>query len=316
MAPITVTAGSRLEVSLGGHGQAVVGRLLPSLGTSAPYDWGLAHQRLRLQQGPLPFPERWPRMDQKQRKTWHQQWHVSEEGLAHQRAQRNYAVRIGANGAFRAEDVPAGTYVLDAHIHEPPALGSTKFGPIVASVEQEFVVPEPAEGAVGESHDIGSVILDATPRLWVGDPAPSFTAKTLEVEEGSFSLSEFRQKYVLLAFWATWCTHCTDQTPHLKQTFERFGSREDFAIVSLSLDESLELPAEYVKEHALPWVHGWLGKWGDTPLPARYGVTGIPAIFLIDPDGNLIARNLRGEAIETAVAGALGSQIATQGVTQ
>ena len=79
-------------------------------------------------------------------------------------------------------------------------------------------------------------------------------------------------------------------------------------MVSLSLDRYVERPREYAEENELSWAQGFLGEWTQIPLPDTYGVSGIPAVFLIGPDGKVIARNLRGEAIESAVEKALGSE--------
>jgi len=134
----------------------------------------------------------------------------------------------------------------------------------------------------------------------VGDVAVPFEVQTLDGD--SLRLSDFSGKYVLLDFWATWCGPCCGETPYLKSVYEAFGNDKRFAMVGLSLDGTKEAPREYVQENALAWTQGFLGSWGLTSVPDQYGVGGIPAIFLIDPDGNVIARDLRREGIGEAVA--------------
>ncbi len=126
--------------------------------------------------------------------------------------------------------------------------------------------------------------------LKTGQPAPPFSIKTLD--DKPLRLADHRGKYVLLDFWATWCGPCVRQTPALKQIHERFGDDPRFVMIGLSLDKSTEDPRKYVEKNRLPWVQGFLGDWAKTDIPARYGVIGIPALILIDPDGKVIGSHL------------------------
>jgi hypothetical protein len=73
-------------------------------------------------------------------------------------------------------------------------------------------------------------------------------------------------------------------------------------MVSLSLDQSLEKPREFVGQNDLPWVQGYLGDWSRTDVPAQYGVSGIPALFLIDPAGKLVATEMDGASLGAELA--------------
>ena len=126
--------------------------------------------------------------------------------------------------------------------------------------------------------------------LKAGQPAPPFSIKTLDGKP--LRLADFRGKYVLLDFWATWCGPCVRQTPALKRLFDRFGGDDGFVIIGLSLDKNVEEPRKYVDKNRLGWVHGFLGDWAKTDIPTRYGVSGIPALILIGPDGKIIGSHL------------------------
>ena len=154
-------------------------------------------------------------------------------------------------------------------------------------------------GRSDEPLDIGAVEIEAYKVLEVGDTAPLFETQTLDGKP--LKLADFKGKYVLLDFWATGCGPCLGQIPYLKAVYEAFGKDERFVIISLSLDEDAETAKKFVQENEVKWVQGFLGDWEKTPVPTQYGVVGIPAIFLIGPDGKIIAR-VRGERIKPAVA--------------
>jgi peroxiredoxin len=141
--------------------------------------------------------------------------------------------------------------------------------------------------------------------LKVGDRAPPFEVQTGDGE--TIRLRDFAGRYVLLDFWATWCGPCLAETPHLKETYQAFGDDPRFAMIGLSLDSDIAAPRGYAEQNGLGWIQAFLGDWSKTRVPAQYGITGIPSIMLIDPEGKVIAQNLRGERIKAAVAEALGS---------
>jgi thiol-disulfide isomerase/thioredoxin len=164
-------------------------------------------------------------------------------------------------------------------------------------------------GGQGKSQatvDLGDFEFVRKKELHLADQAPLFEVKT--VDGAPLRLADFRGKYVLLDFWATWCGPCVGETPYLKATYKAFGANDRFAMISLSLDDQAAAPKQFAGQHDIKWIQGFLGKWSDSKVTPLYGVEGIPSIFLIGPDGKIIARELRGEAIKEAVGKALGNE--------
>jgi len=93
--------------------------------------------------------------------------------------------------------------------------------------------------------------------------------------------------------------------PNLQGTYEAFGKDGRFVMISLSLDSAREDPEQFVKARGLRWTQAFLGEWSRDTVTQDYGVYSIPHIFLIGPDGKVMAADLRGPKIKEAVAAAL-----------
>ncbi len=222
--------------------------------------------------------------------------------------QPSIGVQVTNDGRFRALDLAPGDYAMKVALHEPPPDSSCGWGRLVAAYRHEFHVSGgPGDGAL----DLGSVQaaeVGARP-LEAGDLAPEFALKTLDGKD--LTLAQFRGRYILLDFWATWCAPCIAEMPNVNAIHKAHGADPRFTVVSLSLDDKPAEASAFVKAQEYGWTQGHVGP--DSPVVAAYGATAIPATFLIGPDGRILATGLRGERLKSAVAKVL-SQAAPKAI--
>ncbi|GAA4439241.1 TlpA disulfide reductase family protein [Ravibacter arvi] len=129
----------------------------------------------------------------------------------------------------------------------------------------------------------------------VGDLAPEFSLS--DPDGKAVTLSSLRGKYVLLDFWASWCGPCRRENPNVVKLYDRYKSK-NFEIYGVSLDKDKEKWIQAIKDDNLTWVHGSDLKYWNSNVAAMYGVNGIPATYLLDQEGRVIAKDLRGAALE------------------
>ena len=147
--------------------------------------------------------------------------------------------------------------------------------------------------------------LDALRSTAVGVMAPDFTQA--DVNGTPVKLSSFRGKYVLIDFWASWCGPCRQENPNVVKAYNRFKDK-NFTILGVSLDKT-DGKANWlaaIKSDGLTWTEVSDLKFWNNEAAELYAVKSIPANFLIDPTGKIIARDLRGDDLENELQQVLG----------
>jgi thiol-disulfide isomerase/thioredoxin len=132
---------------------------------------------------------------------------------------------------------------------------------------------------------------------------PDFAEKDLS--GAPLSLGQFKKKVILVDFWATWCGPCVGELPNVLAAYKKYHAK-GFEIVGISLDQSETALKDFIKQKEMTWPQYFDGKGWESKLGQKYGITSIPATFLLDGEGKIVAKNLRGPALEAELAKLLG----------
>jgi len=178
-----------------------------------------------------------------------------------------------------------------------PTADPKELEPLYASLS-----PDLKETEAGHQMGVAINELKATA---IGAMAPDFTQN--DAAGTPIKLSSFRGKYVLIDFWASWCGPCRQENPNVVRVFNKYKTKK-FTILGVSLDKP-DAKADWmaaVAHDGLAWTQVSDLKFWNNEVAALYFVRSIPQNFLIDPDGKIIAKDLRGGDLENKLAEIFG----------
>ena len=160
---------------------------------------------------------------------------------------------------------------------------------------QEIYANYSPEVQMGEYGQMMSNRIGVLEKVAIGQPAVNIAL--LDPDSNIRSIEDFRGSYLLVDFWASWCGPCRAENPNVVRMYNEYHDK-GFDILGVSFDQSRERWLGAIEDDSLTWTHISDLKGWDCEGGKLYGIRSIPATVLIDPDGMIIAKNLRGEELE------------------
>jgi protocatechuate 3,4-dioxygenase beta subunit len=308
---VDVTPGQDLELNVGGTGRPVIGRVSVPEALTGKFAWSDTRPRLAVKADypRADYPDNYDEMDDAAREKFHKAWQDSPKMKAYQKGNElntMFVVQIKPDGSFRVEDVPAGAYrfgvTATSNDRPDPRFGG---GTIIGSARAEFTVPELPGGRSDEPLDLGTIEMKPeppAPKLAVGDTVPDFAATTLDGQP--LKLSDYRGKFVLAHFWYTIQRPAPADLPFLKVAHAQYANDPRLVIIGLSLDENPNWPRRFAARNQVTWPQVHLTDPLRADLPSRWALNR-SMLYLIGPDGKLVARDIKSEDLNATLEAAL-----------
>jgi thiol-disulfide isomerase/thioredoxin len=171
----------------------------------------------------------------------------------------------------------------------------------LAALEERFSLLKPVAKETFYGRQVAKMISEGKVGL-EGTQAIDFTQN--DTANNPVSLSSFKGKYVLVDFWASWCGPCRHENPVVVAAYNAYKDK-NFTVLGISLDQNKEKWIQAIHADKLDWTHVSDLKYFENAVAKLYKVSGIPYNMLVDPTGKIIARNLRGAALNETLKNVL-----------
>ncbi len=272
--PLDLKPGERAELDLGGAGANLTGRVKLTGKVPADLDCTYSLNHLVRREPGITPPPAIAELGFDVRNGWRDTWQKTLEGQAYLSTLRSWFVKLAPDGSFRVSGVPPGEYDLAVEVYAKPS--GCLVDPLARNVVRVTVTE--ADAARGDLA-VPEITAEVVPVPAVGD-TPSLAFRGADGREGT--LADSRGRYTLVHFWASWCAPCKQQLPALRRLHERFAGR-GLATLGLSLDHEPSAWQTALKQLELPWPQGRLAS-------GEAGVSSVPAYWLLDPAGKIVAK--------------------------
>jgi peroxiredoxin len=315
--PVEVIAGQTVSMTIGMSGRPILGRLVMPADYEGTVKWAQCSRYLILHWSGPPTPEDYEDMTEQDRQAWLEAWESSDEGKAFKQRQwqesQRYYPEIEHDGTFRLENVPVGVHNLRVNLWEKATDDSYgwEYG---GSLNHVFELTDVNEATSDVPLDLETLELETKKRLEVGDTAEPFDAETLDGRH--INLAEHGGTIVLLNFWRSEDLSSTRKLLEVEQIYKAFSEDTRLVMVAVSLDKDAETAAEFIEDKILTCVICMPTEEAKEILFRDYGVSEVsgygdeerfafPYLYVIGPDGRILARNPSLQELETVLETAL-----------
>jgi peroxiredoxin/protocatechuate 3,4-dioxygenase beta subunit len=286
---LAVKSGRTTRLELGRTGRPVIGHL-----TFPEEIKARAGKRLGGTIAYRPQPPRSPGMLTSEES---RRWAQEEENTS-----RYYGLAIRPDGSFRADVVPPGNYEIEATVWEQDPEDPRRTTVLLGTAQHPIVVPgiQGASGNSSDPFDVGSMPIKLRPHLDVGRLAPDFQATALDGKP--VRLQDFRGKYLLIVFWSKSYRFdvSLDESRTLRALYKTFGKVGRFGMLGINYDMEMDRFKVLVNQRGWDWLNASVSSEVWSKLLDQYSLPRYGSVWLIGPDGKVLARDLRGDAIKQA----------------
>ena len=226
---------------------------------------------------------------------------VTEDALAQEL--KEFDALLAAHKGEKTEDVARG-FFMKAALYGQVFQNQEKSLALLREIKADF----PGTEAAAEVDRVLTMIEQQKENeklrgsLKPGTAFPDFAEQDLRGEP--LSISKFKGKVVLVDFWATWCGPCVNELPNIIAAYQKYRDK-GFEVIGISLDRDKAALETFIKEKNVTWPQYFDE---ESKLGKAYGINAIPATFLLDREGKIVATDLRGPALEAELEKLLGAK--------
>jgi RNA polymerase sigma factor (sigma-70 family) len=299
---LRVEPGKSQLLNLGGNGRPVIGQLVEPANLREQIIWVDTYHHtggtMRIEPYPLwEQPANWFELSWEQRAARYAQWSTTEAGRSHNENLFPIQIDVRPDGTFRAADVPPGKYKLSLATYEG-GRGRELLGGLSTIVQVEPIAP----GKTPEPQNLGRLTMPIKERLQVEDAAPDFAVNRLD-GPGHLKLSDYKGKLLLIQFWSSELPVAAMDLQYVQRVAALAEKqKEKLAVVGIALGRDLEHMRKLADGAGINWPQGTTEP--SSKCANDYHVT-LYGVFLIGPDGKILARQLSDRQIMPAVEKAL-----------